>query len=356
VLPHFVACVLCFYLGLFVLGEARRLQLFWAAITVGFVVTLTVGLNQRFGSLAQTRDYVLKHEATQWKDVTPEEIQELLKDRVLVRTPNGGYTTHPEILKRVLGGRVFGTFIYPNALASAILLLLPVSALTVLQAGLRWPPLVAKLLLGALLYLALGCLYWSGSKAGWLVALAVSGLTLCHLPIPRQWKVGLLVSLLLAGGVGFAVKYSTYFQRGATSVGARFDGWQAAVSTSLANPILGSGPGTFGSVYNRIKPAGAEMARLTHNDFLEQASDSGIVGFLTYSTFFLASIGLLYRHSSKNVLSSEFGVWLGILGWTLQSLVEFSLYIPATSWLVFLWLGWLWGSRRNAVDKARDAG
>ena len=36
-----------------------------------------------------------------------------------------------------------------------------------------------------------------------------------------------------------------------------------------------------------------------------------------------------------------FAVWLGVLGWSLQSLVEFGLYIPALAWPAFTFLGWL---------------
>ena len=44
-------------------------------------------------------------------------------------------------------------------------------------------------------------------------------------------------------------------------------------------------------------------------------------------------------------LSVEFAVWLGVLGWSLQSLVEFSLYLPALAWPAFVLLGWLLGVR-----------
>jgi hypothetical protein len=38
-----------------------------------------------------------------------------------------------------------------------------------------------------------------------------------------------------------------------------------------------------------------------------------------------------------------FTVWLGVLGWSLQGLVEFGLYIPALAWPAFAFLGWLLG-------------
>ena len=41
----------------------------------------------------------------------------------------------------------------------------------------------------------------------------------------------------------------------------------------------------------------------------------------------------------------RFAVWLGALGWSLQSLYEFGLYIPALAWPAFTFLGWLLGKR-----------
>jgi hypothetical protein len=48
-------------------------------------------------------------------------------------------------------------------------------------------------------------------------------------------------------------------------------------------------------------------------------------------------------------------VWLGVLGWSLQSLVEFGLYIPALAWPAFTFLGWLLGLRKP-FDKLRHPG
>ena len=73
--------------------------------------------------------------------------------------------------------------------------------------------------------------------------------------------------------------------------------WEAAWQTFREHPMLGTGPGTFSVPYAKIKPPEAEMARLTHNDFLEQACDSGIIG-LTYAGFIIASLVMLYRKAT----------------------------------------------------------
>jgi hypothetical protein len=69
--------------------------------------------------------------------------------------------------------------------------------------------------------------------------------------------------IVVGFGLGiFAVRFHNYFAAGATSVGARFDYWRAAVQTTIANPLLGTGPGTFQRPYAQLKSPEAEMARL----------------------------------------------------------------------------------------------
>src|SRR5262249_10203927 len=140
-------------------------------------------------------------------------------------------------------------------------------------------------LIGLLMYGALACLFWSGSKSGWLIALVVAMAALLRQPLPKRVRFGILAILLVGGLLGFFVQYSSYFRRGAPSVSSRFDYWKAAVQVGIKHPVFGTGPGTFSAAYRQVKPPEAEMAQLTHNDYLEQASDSGWLGAITYCWF-----------------------------------------------------------------------
>ncbi|HEV8543553.1 MAG TPA: hypothetical protein VGR78_14245, partial [Verrucomicrobiae bacterium] len=120
---------------------------------------------------------------------------------------------------------------------------------------------------------------------------------------------------------------------------------KAALQNVKSHPVLGSGPGTFSIPYKRLKAPEAEMARLTHNDYLEQATDSGIIGCIAFSAFIVGSLVLLYRKSIQNGWFS-FLLWAGLFGWCLQAFIEFGLYIPASAWPVFLFFGLLWGETR----------
>jgi len=148
--------------------------------------------------------------------------------------------------------------------------------------------------------------------------------------------------------VGFFITYSNYFERGATSVGARFDYWRAAVQDFSRNPVFGSGPGTFSIAYKKLKSPQSEMALLAHNDYLEQASDSGFIGFFSYLSFISSHLWYLYRKRSGKSDLLLFAVSLGVLGWAIQGLTEFGLYIPALAWTAFMLLGALVAGHGNS--------
>ena len=327
-LMHFASCVISFYLGLFCLGRVKRLVPFAAALLGAFLFVLWLGFAQHYGGLEATRQQL--YELPNWQQYPP------------------------EYLKKIASNRIFSSLVYPNALAASVLLYLPFLMVFTWISTARFPPVIRGVLAGLVGYSSLACLYWSGSKAGWLVALLVSLLILVHQPLPRRTKLIIINIVLVVGLAAFFLKFAAYFEKGATSAAARMQYWEAALQTFREHPMLGTGPGTFSVPYAKIKPHEAEMARLTHNDFLEQACDSGIIGFLTYAGFIIASLVMLYRKSN---LASEplfFSVWLGLFAWAVHSVVEFNLYIPALAWPAFAFLGWLCASLSSSLTRTNQ--
>ena len=328
-LKHFAAGVLCFYLGYFSLSRVRRVGLFWVGLVCGLLAVLAVGWEQQFGGLKETHRYFFLYVYPQLKEVSP------------------------EYLKRMSSDRIFSTLFYPNTLAGALLLLLPATLAALWQARQLMTAAARWFLIGLVGIAGLACLYWSGSKGGWLLMLLLGLIALLRLPFNQRLKIALVTGILIAGLAGFFWRHSGFFKKGATSVSARFDYWRAAVQTARDKPLFGTGPGTFAIAYQKVKRPESEMARLVHNDYLEQASDSGLVGFLAYALFIA---GALIRSFPRPDRASEtqpedwltFAVWLGVLGWALQSFAEFGLYIPALAWTAFALLGWLLGKRNPA--------
>jgi O-antigen ligase len=357
---HFTSCLVAFYLGLFVLGRMRLAKLALWGATLGLMLNLADACIEKFGGLEETRNNIIAQIESGKLD--PETLPAKTRDagktipseieKQIVTLPPGTAAKVRqlpiELVKRMYSTRLYGHMFYPNALAGVILLLLPVSIALVLGQG-RWRLPRAVLALG-LAAVGLACLYWSGSKAGWLIAIALLGAWFLHLPVPKKLKLGLASAAMVLGLAGFAVKYADYFDRGATSVGARFGYWSAAAQTVMKEPLLGTGPGTFQIAYKRHRAPGAEPTRLTHNDYLQQASDSGWPGFALYAAFIGGAAWVLARRRLGDPLL--IAVRLGLLAWALQGFVEFGLYIPALAWPAWLMLGWLLASPTNQFDKS----
>ena len=321
-LLHFSGCMACLFLGWYALSAVRRPFFFWSGLLIGFGLVLWQGLGQHYGGLEAVRNFF--YERPDWQQ------------------------SPPEVIKRFTSGRIFATLVYPNALAGVILLLAPCLTLALWRMSERLPRLVRAVASGLLAYTCLACLVWSGSKSGWLIALIMGIVALLHAPVTRRAKLIFVISILFLGLAGFFVRYAGYFKRGATSVSARFDYWNAAWKTAVEHPLLGTGPGTFSIAYKRIKKPESEMTRLAHNDYLEQASDSGWVGLCAYVTFVIGALSLLYRNSHIKEDSLLFSVWIGLLGWATQGFIEFGLYIPALAWVAFALFGWLLGAAARA--------
>jgi hypothetical protein len=348
-LKHFATCATCFYLGFFVVSRLPDLTALWLPILAGLIVVIGMGFDQHFGGLEQTRQFIYSQPG--WQNQSP------------------------EFLNKIASNRIYSTLFYPNTLAEVILLFLPLGIAVPLTLRIR--RITGRLLAVLIGFGGLACLYWSGSKAGWLIALLLGLIAWLYTGTPRKVKYTVMTLCLLAGLAGFLVRHSAYFEKGATSMGARFDYWRVATKIAVRNPVFGSGPGTFFVLYRYLKPPESEMTRMVHNDYLQQACDSGFMGFLLFSAFVAGSL-LLPRPSpqcapdgKKTALAFwpgyclgtdheriRFALWLGLVGWALQEFVEFGLYIPVTSWPAFLFMGWLWGvlPATNSIDRLSAVG
>jgi hypothetical protein len=323
-LTHFTICVSLFYLGFFARKGMSNPWPVWAGMGLALCWEMRAGMEQHFGGLEATR--------------------KLVAASPLIAGLNSKMLADPDYLKRLASDRIFGTFGgYANSLAGGLVLLLPLTLVFLwrLTPKVRDPIRISfVLILGGC---GLGCLYWSGSKAGWLVGLVVGLVALGHSALPLKWRRWLIGGVLIVGAADFAYKYAGFFQKERNSVGARFAYWRAALIVIRHYPWTGTGPGTFQIPYAQIKHPADEMARLCHNDYLEQASDSGVFGFISYASMVLTFIWLLYRYSIKNSPLNwfDFAVWLGVFGLCLHSFVEFHLYVPALAWPMFFLCGWL---------------
>jgi hypothetical protein len=337
-LCQFAGCLACFFIGAFIIGREHALRWLLIGVLAAFALCLVRGINQRLFEFPQSRQMLLEGTRTGWTNIPPELLVEMKRDKAVINT-NGVDVPNPAILAKFAKGRVMGTLVYPNALAGLILLLLPVSFVLAFQSTKRLRPPIRAVVIALTIFLSGAAFFWTGSKLGWLIAMAIGGVCLFRLPWPVRLKWAALTAVMAIGLGIFAVRFHGYFAAGATSVGARFDYWRAAVEITGKNPLLGTGPGTFQRPYEQIKPPEAEMARLVHNDYLEQFSDSGIVGGTLYGAWIVLSLVAIGRRIWRSADLASFGMFLGVSAWFIQGLGEFSLYVPALAWTAFTLLG-----------------
>jgi hypothetical protein len=339
---QFFGCGACYFLGAFLFGRERALLWLLIGVLAAFTFCLVRAIDQRLFEFPQDCQTLVEGEQTGWTNFAPETILEMKRAHSIITT-NGMDMANPAILAKFAKGRVNGTLVYPNALAGIILLLFPASIALVFNSTKKMKPPIRFAAIALTLFLGCAAFFWTGSKLAWLIAIAASGLCLFRLNWSTRLKF-ISLGLIIFIGLGiFAVRFQSYFAAGATSVGARFDYWRAAVQTTVKNPLLGTGPGTFQRPYSKLKSPDAEMARLTHNDYLEQFSDSGIAGGIFYTMWILLALIIIGRRVWNFGNPMAFAIFIGLLGWFVQGIGEFSLYIPALAWTAFTLLGCLLG-------------
>ena len=326
VAAFFSVAAVFFFIGWWPAEDERRHRTVLGALAAATAAVCAVALHQHFGGFEEALRYAREHP----ESVPPE-----------VRANLGA------VEGKLAQGRVFGTLFYSNALAGYLILVAaPVCCWLWqflrerMEGGERAVRIVSAALTAVFAAVALWCLLLTRSKGGFaMLALALAGgLALCG-RVNWRWRVGALAALLALGAVFFGAQGA---RRGAETLEARGDYWRAGVAMIAEQPWLGGGPGTFGKRYVERRRPDAEPTLLAHNNFLQQWTDSGVIGFASFAALW---IGALWR-GARRLRSGPFdapawAAWVGLAAWTLHNLVDFDLYIAAVAWPAFLMAGWM---------------
>lgn len=113
-------------------------------------------------------------------------------------------------------------------------------------------------------------------------------------------------------------------------------------------PLVGAGGGSFYSVYPRYRPdtIGAYYDH-THQDYLEFAADTGLVGLGLLGAMVLTSLSAallaMRRRHDPLMRGMAFASVMGIIALLIHSTVDFNLQMPANAatFMVILALGWI---------------
>ncbi len=352
---QFSGCVACYFLGIFFFANKNLTHWLLVGVLAAFTFCLIRAVDQKLFEYPQSLQFLTEGERCGWTNYPPQAVSTMKLDGIIINT-NGTEVANPLILAKFQKGRVSGTLVYPNALAGIILLLWPVSLALAFGATKNLKPAIRSAVIALVVFLGGAAFYWSGSKLGWLIGIVICGLFLIRLDWAKKIKFVAVAAVLILGLGIFSVRFHQYFASGATSAGARLDYWRAAVQTTAAQPFFGTGPGTFQRPYAHIKALESEMARLTHNDYLEQFSDSGLIGGISYAVWIALALAAVGARAWQKENLIAFAIFMGLLAWFLQGLGEFGLYIPATAWVAFTLMGSAVAGTGIQFDKNRTVG
>jgi O-antigen ligase len=196
---------------------------------------------------------------------------------------------------------------------------------------------------GLACFFALATTFMTRSRGGSLLTIAMLGLVTAlyfirELGSARRLLIGLAgfaiagAIVLVAAGGQLTHQIET---RGINDVG-RVDAWRSALSIVSDYPWLGTGLGTFESVFSAYRnPAGGVWGVWdhAHSTPLELMVEMGVPFSLLVFSLWSTMIGFLVRAAilaTSNRIYVIAGVGIGMLA-TLHSLIDFSLQIPGFS-------------------------
>ena len=180
-----------------------------------------------------------------------------------------------------------------------------------------------------------------------------------------RWRWVLVGTALLLGALTLAWTRLPEVRDGFSSLlvvegvegNTRWDLWAGTVRSWSRAPLVGSGLGSYRHVIGMDKPAtGTAVLEQAHNDWLEWASTTGLVGVAILILLLSGVLGLL-RPDRVRRLRFELryplaGATLALTATALHETVGFGLQSPLNRYLAAAWLGLIWGVW-NRVEEGR---
>jgi putative inorganic carbon (HCO3(-)) transporter len=232
------------------------------------------------------------------------------------------------LLVRLEAGRPSGPFILPAALGGFLALAIPVTL--AMTAGADRKPL--RVIGGVAVGLQIYALALSRSL-GALAAAAVG--VILVIPVLTRRRRGLaLATVLIAAVVGASLfvhlrRDEIFATPGSDPLALRAGNWAAAVHMIRERPLLGVGPGSFGTFYPRVMRPGMNETRYAHNSYLQAAAGWGIwilVPAMALLVAFLRATRRAWARASPNLpLLAAGGSFL------FHNLFDFTAYLPAVA-------------------------
>lgn len=248
-----------------------------------------------------------------------------------------------------------GTYINPNHFACFLAMALPCGIALLLErlpanrrrslreaaAELFGAEGSRRLLLGVLLIVALAGLLASYSRTGialGLLAIMLALLAGRHAPgLKLRLAAGLLivgaaaVPLAQIGSEKLLLRYADTAES-LTAAGGRTRVWLDTLEIASAFPLVGSGFGTFSSIYPLFRSAEVRpFYAHAHNDLLQLLAEGGVPSMLLLGLLLWPLLRTLVHALSGSKGSLGVGFAAGLTAVLLHALVDFDFHIPANA-------------------------
>ncbi|MBI2304222.1 MAG: O-antigen ligase family protein [Chloroflexi bacterium] len=248
-----------------------------------------------------------------------------------------------------------------NHFAGYLGLILPLSLALYLSA----PSFREALAYGGSSVLLASCLFLTYSRGGWFAMAPSLVITILFLLTRQNWQrlLSLLAILLIfTAGAAYLIQGSSLGyavgtgSRAITSVasaatggeatgtlGPRLNYWEGALNIMKDNPLWGTGPGTFPTIFSEYQKDPRFFSKYAHNFPLQSGAEMGLLGLLLALAFMaaLAWRGWSAWQDRRNTTPLMAGLIGGTLASSLHNLVELDWYIPALGLLFWIEVGML---------------
>jgi len=312
----FAACALLFYVGAWSVRDGAATAQIFGGLALASLLVCLLALEQHFGGLEQSRQQAAIY-------LDPSKVPK-------------------DFLSRMTSNRVFASFVYPNALAGFLVVAFAPVLVWIWVRARGWDTRVRGVVLlfaaGVMLY----CLLLTGSRGGFIafVAMALTAAWCGIQQTSRQAAVSVLAVLLVFAAVFGVAERRGLLHLGVQSLEARTDYWRGAIAIARDHPWVGTGPGTFGSIYPKYKTAHTEEAQTVHNSYLQMWSDSGIPAFIAFALLWIVALRDAFRLTRRRKGdAAAIAICGALVGWAVHGLVDFDLYVPGVALPVFIMLG-----------------
>jgi putative inorganic carbon (HCO3(-)) transporter len=279
----------------------------------------------------------------------------------------------------VQGGGPYGSFVNHNHFAQAMELTIPAAVALFIAASRRLPALglvrqkAVVVIFGATVAIAVSsaALLRSGSRAGTLLMIAAAILTAPwwrrNVGPSRLWPkivaggavVALIASLSWTRMPDLKERLSELLVVEGLQGNSRIDLWLGTLGSWQRAPTIGSGLGSYRYVIGLDKPAtGAMVLEQAHNDWLEWASTTGLVGVAILGTVIAGLAGLLWpsriRRFRSDLRYPLAAAMLALTATALHEVVGFGLQTPVNRYLLAVWIGLVWGLWERVRELEKD--